>query len=441
MFKTLVWHTLVTSCGITLLGLANSILLSRALGPVGRGEIAAAMLWPNLLIYLSSLGLIASIMYFSALPKSNPDTVFANAVIIAPAQGVVAVLIGFIALPWLLDSQTDAVIGASRLFLAVVPFGLLTQYGVSILQGLMHLKKFNWLRTVLPAGYLLGTVSLLATRNLTLLNIILLQLSLSFLTCLATFVVLVNSGVRLSMSFEGSLAKRMLKYGVKVHVGNVSGVVNMSLDQALLAAMLPSKYLGLYVVGVSAASVAQVFSQAVQMVSTPSIAQRESSQERSSVLQMVFRHYWLFAIVLTLIIAAAIPIAIPLVFGGAFKEAVWPAEVLLLGSLFFGGQTVLSGGAQAMGNPWLSSKANLTALVVTVVLLYLLLPTLGIMGAAIATTSAYFVQLAMVIFGLRSTHGVSLAGLFYIRSGELNSVLDVLALLKGQPRRLASDQS
>ena len=440
MFKALVWRTLITNCGIALLGLANSILLSRALGPGGRGEIAAAMLWPSLFIYLSSLGLIASIMYFSALPKSNPNKILSNAVFLATAQGVIAVFIGFIALPSLLHSQTDAVIGAGRLFLAVVPFGLLTQYGLSILQGLMHLNKFNWLRLVLPVGYLIGTVVLLASGKLTLLNVILIQLTLSFLACLATFVALVNSGVRISLSFESSLAKRMLQYGIKVHVGNVSGVVNMSLDQALLAAMLPSKFLGLYVVGVSAASVAQVFSQAVQMVSTPSIAQRESSQERSSVLQAVFRRYWLFGVVLTLIIAAAIPIAIPLVFGSAFKEAVWPAEVLVVGTLFFGGQTVLAGGAQAMGNPWLSSKANLTAMVLTVLLLYFLLPTLGIMGAAIATTSAYFVQLAVVIYGLRSAHAVSLAGLFCIRSSELNSALDV-GLLKGQQRRLASDQS
>ena len=440
MLKPLIWRTLLTNGGITLLGLANSILLSRWLGPDGRGEIAAAILWPTLLVYLSSFGLIASSMYFAALPESKPNKILADAVVIGLAQAFIGAIVGVVALPWLLHSQTEAVINASRLFLLIVPVALLSQYGTSVLQGLMHIEKVNWLRTILPAGYFVGTIVLMATHRLELFNIIVLQISLFVLTGLLTLLALARVGIRPSFSFDSLLAKRMLKYGAKVHVGNISGIANMTFDQVLMAALLPANYLGLYVVAVSAASVTQVFSQAVQMVSTPSIAQRESASERAFVLQGVFRRYWLIALLLTLFIAVLLPVAIPVVFGSAFKEAVWPGEVLLLGTLFLGGQTVLAGGAQAMGNPWLSSKANLTALIVTATLLYLLLPLLGIMGAAIATTSAYLVQLLMMIFGLRSTHGVSLSGLFRIGFKELSSALDVMGLIRDQRARLASDE-
>ena len=39
---------------------------------------------------------------------------------------------------------------------------------------------------------------------------------------------------------------------------------------------------------------------------------------------------------------------------------------------------------------WLLSKANVLALPVTAVLLYLLLPRFGLIGAAIASAAAYF---------------------------------------------------
>jgi O-antigen/teichoic acid export membrane protein len=110
---------------------------------------------------------------------------------------------------------------------------------------------------------------------------------------------------------------------------------------------------------------------------------------------------------------------VPLIFGGRFRPAVWPAEILLLASLFKGAEQVLGGGAGALGNPWLSSKANLTALVITGGLLYALLPTLGIMGAAIASAAAYLAELSVVLYGLHRTHSISTLSLFRVGRANL----------------------
>jgi O-antigen/teichoic acid export membrane protein len=421
--------------------LVNSILLSRWLGPAGRGEVAAAMLWPMLLVYLSSMGLIPAILYFAALPESKPQAIFANGLWLGLTQGALAILVGFAALPWLLRSQTAEVVGAARVYLLVIPLSLVTQYGVSILQGRMRIVAFNRLRLILPAGYLIGTISLMLAGQLALLNIILLHLLLTAIAIIAMLITLLRSGTRLRLEIDGPLAGQMLKYGAKVHIGNITGLANMSLDQVLMAAWLAPNYLGLYVVAVSAAGLGQIFSQAVQMVLTPSITQKESLLERAAVLQGAFRRYWLLSFLITLGLAALLPIAIPLVFGANFKEAVWPAEVLLLGIFFIGAKDLLSGGAQALGNPWLGSKANLIALFVTVSLLYLLLPTLGIMGAAIATAVAYGTQLAVVALGLRQTHGIALTGLFRFKTTDLLAALKVSELVKGQRKRLAPDQT
>jgi len=437
MLRPLIVRTLLTSFGITALGLVNSVLLSRWLGPAGRGEVAAAMLWPPLLVYLSSLGLIPAILYFAALPGSKPQAIFANGLWLGLTQGAFAILVGFAALPWLLRIQTAEVVGAGRVYLLVIPLSLVTQYGVSILQGQMRIVAFNRLRLILPAGYLLGTIILMLTGHLALLNIILLHLLLNVILIIATLIALSRSGTHLRLGVDGPLAGQMLKYGGKAHIGNITGLANMSLDQVLMAAWLPPNYLGLYVVAVSAAGIGQIFSQAVQMVLTPGITQKESLSERAAVLQGAFRRYWLLSLLITLGLAALLPIVIPLVFGANFKEAMWPAEVLLLGIFFIGAKDVLSGGAQALGNPWLGSKASLIAMFVTVTLLYLLLPRLGIMGAAIATALAYFTQLAVVAHGLRKAHGISLVELFRFRLRDLTAALGLFNELRGPRERLA----
>jgi len=408
----------------------NSILLSRWLGPAGRGEVAAAMLWPTLLVYLSSMGLIAGILYFAALPESKPQAIFANGLWLGLTQGAVAILIGFVALPWLLRSQAGSVVAASKMFLVIIPIALITQYGVSILQGRMRIAAFNWLRLIVPAGYLSGTCILIVLGRLTLSNIILLLVLFHATGLAAGLVALWRAGVRLSLGVDGLLAKRMLKYGAKVHVGSVSGLANSSLDQVLMAALLPSRYLGLYVAAVGASGVAQVFSQAVQMVSTPSIAQRESVEERTALLRAVFRRYWILSLPLAVALAAILPFGIPIIFGADFKDAIWAAEILLIGSLLIGARDVLSGGANALGDPWLGSKAQLWAMGATVILLCALLPVLGIIGAAIASATACAVQLGVIVYGLRVSYAIPSAELFRIDHGDIASAFQIFTGLK-----------
>jgi O-antigen/teichoic acid export membrane protein len=215
-------------------------------------------------------------------------------------------------------------------------------------------------------------------------------------------------------------------------VGTVSGLANSSLDQVLLAALLPSRDLGLYVAAVGAAGVAQVFSLAVQTVSTPSIARRGSREERAYVLRSVFRRYWIFSLPVAVALAAILPFGIPIIFGAEFKDAIWAGEILLVGSLLIGARDVLSGGANALGDPWLGSKAQLWAMAATVILLCALLPMLGIIGAAIASSSGYAVQLGIIVYGLRVSHAITSSELFRIDQGDILSAFQILTGLKDQ---------
>jgi O-antigen/teichoic acid export membrane protein len=431
---------LIINCGINGLGLVNSILLSHWLGPVGRGEIAAAMLWPMLLAYLCSLGLIPATSYFAAARGDSVQALFTNVMALGLVQSAVALLVGYFALPNLLHSQSSNVINTARLYLLVIPIALTTQYATSILQGRMHMAAFNWLRTIIPFGYLAGTVALALTGRLILLNIVILHLGLGIATWLGAMLVLFRSEIRLSLEPDVALGSEMLKYGAKVQIGDISGIANQSLDQVLMAAWLPPVYLGLYVVAVSSAALSQLFSGSVKMVTVPSIAQRESRTERAAVLQGVFRRYWLLSFLIAVAISALLPIAIPIVFGSSFKAAVWPAEVLLIGTFFAGAREVLAGGAQALGDPWLASKAQLGALVVTILLLFLLLPRMGIMGAAIATSVACAAQLMIVVAGLRSSHSIPALSLFRIRTGDLSAAFHVFDVFRPKREHFLPDQ-
>lgn len=404
-FRSPTVQTFLINAVVLGLGLISSVQLARWLGPGGRGELAAAALWPMLLMYLASMGMIQAVLYFAALPGAEPGKVLGTALACAGVQSAIAMGIGYVVLPYLLAKQVPAVVAISRIFLWVIPVSLISQYCLSVLQARLRFSVFNAIRLVIPVGYVVCVLALEHERALTPTAAVLAMLWLNVAVLVATVAALWWSRTIADIGPNRELAGRMLKYGAKVNAGSIPQTANLRLDQALLAAWFPPVQLGLYVAAVSAVSVAEVLSTAVRTVITPRIAQQEAS-EGARALEAAFRKYWVLSLAGTLALAVALPFAIPLVYGPSFRGAIWPAMVLLGASICYGATQVLSGGAQALGNPWLASRADIAGAVVTVLCLPFLLPTLGIMGAAIATLAAYATQLVVVLNGLSRTHSI-----------------------------------
>jgi O-antigen/teichoic acid export membrane protein len=433
MLKPLILRTLLTNGAILALGLGTSVLLSRWLGATGRGELAAAMLWPLILGYLGTTGLIPAVMYFTALSESRTDRIFSNAMVAAALQSVLLVPLGFLLLPWLLRSQSLNVVAAARTYLLFIPIFLVTQYSASILQGRLQMFLYNGSRLVIPLGYLIGVLALMAAGVLTIRNVVVLHLAINVGAMMLMLWCLIGSGTRLGLRPDLALAREMLSYGFRAQVGDLSQTANLRLDQAMMAAFLQPTQLGLYTVAVGCAGLAQVLSTAVRMVLSPCIA-RASAPERATMLTLLFRRYWTVSIVVAAAIAIALPATIPLVYGREFQQSVLPAQVLVLGTLFLGGKDVLAGAAQALGDPWLGSRTEIVSAVATVVLLLVLLPTLGIMGAATASLVAYAIQLGLLVLGLKQAYGISPGELLELRVHELSKVPRIIV------RRLAGSK-
>ena len=110
------------------------------------------------------------------------------------------------------------------------------------------------------------------------------------------------------------------------------------------------------------------------------ITDRPGAQSQFFVL---FKVNLLLSIGVALLMMLLAPIIIPLVFGTGFQESVYPATVLLIGTVLFGCNYVLANGLRGLGFPQLPSLAEIIALCVTVVGLVLFLSDYGMMGAGL----------------------------------------------------------
>jgi O-antigen/teichoic acid export membrane protein len=73
------------------------------------------------------------------------------------------------------------------------------------------------------------------------------------------------------------------------------------------------------------------------------------------------------------------------IFGGGFVHAVLPLQILIVGTVIFGVVKAIGGSTTGAGRPGIALKIVATSATINIVLNILLIPYLGIVGAAIAT--------------------------------------------------------
>jgi O-antigen/teichoic acid export membrane protein len=397
---TLGVNLVLTGCSIL-----TSVQLSRALGPSGRGEVVAILLWPILLVVFFSTGLIPAVLYHAAGRRDAPGEVLGTSLAMSTVQGAVAVAVGYLAMPYLLASQSPSTIALSRHYLWLLAPVLWTNFGWSILQAQLRISAYNAMRLVTPLGYFAGTVIMTYTGWISVQNVIYLQMALAAMTLVLTvaLVAMEKEYVTPLRSTRGMM-RRLLHYGSRVQLGDFTQSANVQLDQVLISAWLPPLQLGLYSTAVSAGNIAQTIGKAIRPVLVAKVANAPDDERAISQLRASWRHYVLAGFVIVPTLMAVIPKALPLVYGRAFTSAIPSALILVAGSFLLGAKDVLGGAAQGLGRPWLNSKAEVGGFVITVAALPLALLYFGIVGAAIASCASYFVQLFIVSYGLRKSY-------------------------------------
>jgi O-antigen/teichoic acid export membrane protein len=194
------------------------------------------------------------------------------------------------------------------------------------------------------------------------------------------------------------LVRPLFVYALKSHTEGIALLANLRADQAIISMFLASAALGLYAVAVTLTSAVVLLASALATVAFPTIAADSSASSRSSKLALYVRVALALSLLAALVPVAITPALISTFFGGAFLQASSAARVLLLATVILGANRVLSAGIKANNLPLVPGIAEGIAVVMTVISLVVLLPRLGIMGAAIASLLAYSTSFAYLLW-------------------------------------------
>ena len=377
-----------TNAVLALFGLVTGVLVARLLGPNGRGELAAIQTWPAVIATIAMLGMPETVVYYAARESDRAGRYLASAVTLALISALPFLVAGYLAMPLLLAAQSATIIAGARWYLLIVPIYALLGMPYNSLRGrgdfafwngIRVTPAFGWL-TVLVLAWMLGrgTPRFVAAGNLVALSLLILPVTLIILK-------------RVPGPFWPELGhwKPMLRFGLPCVIGTMPQMLNFRLDQMLMAGLMPARLLGLYVVAVAWSSATGPLLTALGSVLFPRVASQASREQQVRALAQGSRIAVLASVIVTVVVTALTPRAIPLLFGEKFTAAIPAALILVVAGGVSAFNLVTEEGLKGLGHPTSVMWAEFGGLIVTIISLWLMLRPLGIMGAALASLLGY----------------------------------------------------
>ena len=376
---------------ILALNLLTGIAIARALGPDGRGEIAAILILAQMAGWLFSLGSTQAISYRLSQHPEDGGKLLASWAALSAVLALLAIALVELVLPTLFSAQASGTIDLARIYAATIALMLAQGVLNGMLLGDQDFRAYNLARFAGPALIAVTYIVLWASGDLSVEAALAVNAAAVGASCL---IASVRSLRRHRLGWPSAALLRItLWYGVRAHGGSVAGLVNYRIDLLIVPAFLGAASIGLYSVATNVSSIIGTLTGTIAVLVLP-LAARSEQQSARTVIRTLH-------VVLLIGIAIALPlwvladIALELVYGADFGAAAPALRILLPGEVLDAAAMVLWSGLLAANRPFLSSVAAAPAAILTLVGLILFLDQGGIEAAAIVSTCAYTVVFAI----------------------------------------------
>jgi O-antigen/teichoic acid export membrane protein len=380
----LFWAQIVGNSGL----FVGLLLVTRALGPSGRGTVAFLTVTALITAWIARLGVTEATVVFAAQRPEARRVLLTNSFTFSTLAGMAGAVIVCGTL-WLVPAARPH--GVGDVELAILAFSIvaacLADAGYRFTLGCSRFRTHALVTAVTSWVYPLLAVVLWAAFGLT--------------VALATFVWAATQALRALLLFsfalrrEGGfgrpslrLLRETISFGVRVWFGTLADSLGFRIDQILLALIASEAALGFYVVAVNLSEILLYFPGAVATALLPLAARSEAGPRLDQTLR-AFRSAGYVTLASLLLSALLAPPLIPLVFGPEFEASITPFLLLLPGLIGFTAMIVFCNALIASSLPSLSSIAPAVCFAAGVALDFALIPFFGASGAAAAASAGY----------------------------------------------------
>ncbi len=284
--------------------------------------------------------------------------------------------------------------------LVIIPFSKLRAYqkplvyaGIKIGNVVVNLSLSVFFLVFLPkiaAAYPEGFFESLYIDNFQIGYIFLANIIASLLT----FVILSPDYFLLKWKFDFSLWKRMMRYGLPIMVAGIAFAINEQFDKILLGRLLPANIadaeVGVYSACYKLGLFMVLYRTAYTLGIEPFFFSHASDANAPQTYATVTKYFVIFGsfILLGVIVFADI-LKYFMIQDSSYWEAMKVVPLIILANFFLGIYTNLSVWYKLIDKTYIGAYISIIGAIVTLVLNYLLIPSMSYYGSAIATIAAY----------------------------------------------------
>ena len=379
-----VFVTRILAAGI---GTLNALLFARLLGPEIKGDYYLILLLPNTAMVLVQLGLPSALSFYAA--RGRTARILRKTLVIAAVLSAIAGLVVATLLPALRETLLRGIDPALVVAGMLVMPALLLRTLASAL--VVALKAVRWYAAAMLAESIAATILILVLVGLFDLGIVgalAMWAATSLLGTIALWIGAGRAARRTAPSGEATYGQ-LLRYGLPLYPASLTSFFSSRADVFLIAAILveASAALGYYTMAVTLAEMATYLPSAVSSVFLPHVASA-AREDADRHVTTVARGTILLTGITALLLAPAGTLLIALVLP-AFAPALPALYVLLPAVVSLAIARVVGEYVSGIGLTGRTSAAMVLGFSVNLVANVILIPRLGIVGAAAASLLSY----------------------------------------------------
>ncbi len=421
-FVTSVAGIIATRGSLIVVGLVTGVITARILGPHDRGLFALLMLLPQTLTTFGKMGIAQASVYQIRHRKMAAAAVASNALVIAAVVSGLIFLICYLGYDWflapLVKREAEPIYVA--IVLSLVPFLLIETYFLGILQAGERFRLFN-LQSLYKA-----VLSLVA---ITLALVVFKGGLLAALCAQVGVIVVVNLWLLtrvyqiapFRLRWNAGAGHGMLRFGAKSYLQTLATHLHFKSDQYLIALFLSPAEVAFYAIAANLMRPILQIPDAVGTVLFPKLA-ASGEVDASRRAQLMCRNT-LFATALAAGVYAIIGSKVlMLLYGDRYAPAIQPMLIMLPGVVMMSIYHILTRNFTSQNKQQINIAASVTALGLNLVLNLLLIPRMGISGAALSTAISYSLASLILLFVFLRRSGLKLAATLFVRGSDLSAI-------------------
>jgi len=216
----------------------------------------------------------------------------------------------------------------------------------------------------------------------------------NIIASLLTFVTLSPNYVFLKWKFDYILWKSMLRYGLPIMVAGIAFAINEQFDKILLGRLLPANIadaeVGVYSACYKLGLFMVLYRTAYTLGIEPFFFSHSSNEDAPQTYATITKYFVIFgSFILLSVIVFADVLKLIMIRDTSYWEAMKVVPLIILANFFLGIYTNLSVWYKLIDKTHVGAYISIVGAILTLALNYLLIPTMGYYGSAIATIAAY----------------------------------------------------